>query len=563
MNGSGKGAVLAEPERDITQDFLLCNRCGTCRSICPLYPVYREEWASARGKVELAEAFFRGEKVDDKKLQKIFDLCLHCMMCEENCPSGMRADEIVMAVRAELARRGLIPRLKRIALMALEEMDNALFKLMRAIGLVRRAPLHGIGGRSPLSFLFPLLGWPRERFFPLPKDSPFLSSGQELFRARDMEVIFPDLETLKRGEGLPEGPFDPVKASDLIELVLRARKRNIADGKCAYYFVGHTVNHFFPEESEAVVWVLNLLGVDVLAPKDQVCCGAPVYYAGDIEGARKAAATALERFTGHRYDWLVTSCSSGGLMLKGEFPRLFDLTSDGYFKIAWDPDMDTFHRVPEPSRIRREYPRAADLYREYVEGKVFDINELLVELLGLHEAGKGFQFVFEGDRTTGVRGSSVEEAQAERSNEDTVKRIDLPVVTYHHPCHLKRGQGVEWQPEIILKKLPGYRYVRMQDADRCCGGGGSFTFLNSQAAEEVAGKKMDAVAALRPDVLATACPICRIQLMDMLQRRFVLASKKEGGPPRYIPVKTPIELLCEDLAPILRVEFLDDRRRSG
>ena len=79
-----------------------------------------------------------------------------------------------------------------------------------------------------------------------------------------------------------------------------------------------------------------------------------------------------------------------------------------------------------------------------------------------------------------------------------------------------------------------------------------FTFLYSDAAEEVARVKMDAVEALRPDVLATSCPICRMQLMDMLNRRFVLEREAEGKSARRIPVKTPVELMLEDLAPVLQ-----------
>ena len=105
---------------DVTGDILRCNRCGKCISVCPVYEVYNEEWASARGKVELAEAFFRGEELSEKNFQRVFDLCLHCMECSENCPSGMRAHEVVMAVRADMARKGLIPKAKRMALRMIE-----------------------------------------------------------------------------------------------------------------------------------------------------------------------------------------------------------------------------------------------------------------------------------------------------------------------------------------------------------------------------------------------------------------------------------------------------------
>jgi hypothetical protein len=37
----------------------------------------------------------------------------------------------------------------------------------------------------------------------------------------------------------------------------------------------------------------------------------------------------------------------------------------------------------------------------------------------------------------------------------------------------------------------------------------------------------------------------------MLHRRFVLHAKERGEEPRAIPVKTPVELLLEDLEPVL------------
>ncbi len=544
MNSERKDAHT----RDITDDFLLCNRCGACRAICPLFTIYREEWAAARGKVELAEAYFQGADVPPEKIQEIFDLCLHCMTCEENCPSGMRADEIVMAVRADMARKGMIPRVKRLAFRALEGMDGALFKAMRFLGLARRRPLHGSAAKGPLSILFPALGWKRERFFPLPAKRPFLSRGPELYEADDLRVT---LDEIDPEAALPDGAvstIDPVQSARLIEMIDRARRKNLAEKKRAYFYVGHAVNHFFPEEAEAIVDLLNMLGVDVIAPKDQVCCGAPIYYAGDIEGARKAAAAAIEKFEDRRYDWIVTSCSSGGLMLKHEMKRLFDISNDGYFRIEWDADLENFKRTPGPNTVTKEYPRIADIYREYIDGRVYDVNELVAMLLGLEEERHGYELLFGRPESTGGPGSTEEEAGR------GTKAVHLPIVTYHHPCHLNRGQEVSWQPEALLRLLPGHAYVRMENADRCCGGGGMFTFIHSEAAEKVTGVKMDAIEALRPEVLATACPVCRIQLMDMLNRRFVIEREKESKNPRRIPVRTPVELLLTDLAPVVHLD---------
>jgi glycolate oxidase iron-sulfur subunit len=96
---------------------------------------------------------------------------------------------------------------------------------------------------------------------------------------------------------------------------------------------------------------------------------------------------------------------------------------------------------------------------------------------------------------------------------------------------------------MILDSLPGWNYVRMKDADVCCGGGGTFTFTHSEKSEKIAARKMVAVEETAPGVVATACPLCRIQLMDMMKRRFT---------DREIPVVSPVELLAGDLLKILR-----------
>jgi glycolate oxidase iron-sulfur subunit len=525
--------VKEEMQRNVADDFLLCNRCGACKAVCPVAGALGEEWASARGKVELAEAFFRGEEMSDDDLRKAFELCLHCMTCEENCPSGMRAEEVILAARAEMARRGMIPWAKRIALRMLEGMDNILFRTMRALGLSRKGPPHGTGGKSPLSIFYPLLGWSRQRFLPLPKSKPFLRKGAEFFPASFFDELLIDRARFKRIAAVTPG-FDGAAAEALIARVLDTRLKNRAERRNVYFFVGHTVNHFFPEEAEAIVLVLNILGINVHAPADQVCCGAPALYSGDIEAARRCAAKAIERIARKEFDWIVTSCSSGGRMLKHEFPRLFDLNEDGFFDIAWDPDAEVFTRKGEGSAAREEYLETGELYRKKIESRVFDINELIVDILGLEKTARGFDGLIErmdieADGSARVTGAGVGEDPR-------------PIVTYHHPCHLNRGQNVDWQPEIILECLPGWKYERMDDADVCCGGGGTFTFMYPDESEAIAARKIYAIEKASPGVVATACPLCRIQLTDMMRRRIS----------REIPVVSPVELLAGDLLKIIR-----------
>jgi glycolate oxidase iron-sulfur subunit len=514
--------------KDITRDFLLCNRCGGCRAVCPLYDVIREEWGGSRGKVEVAEAFFRGEEIADRELLRVFDLCLHCMACEDHCPSGMRADEIVLAVRAEMAKRGLMPWAKKIGLALLGSMDSLTFRIMRAFGISRKGRLHGYGKRSPFGFLYPLLGWSSKKSFPLPRAKSFLGNNPEFFPASRLDGI------LHKVSGMGENKVLSAEDEILLAAVRSARTRNIGKKARVLYFIGDSINHFFPEEAEAIVWVLNLIGIDVLVPADQGCCGAPFFYSGDIDSARKAAAEVVECLLAHEYDYVITSCSSGGKMLKTEYPRLFDLSDDGFFNVAWDETNQVFYRnddAPGVARPRSEkMRRAGEGYLAKVEGKVRDINELLsIELIGDNSLG------------------------GEHQKSDDLRQSDdkLPVVTYHHPCHLGRGQGVKRQPEALLDLLPGYRYVEMPDADRCCGGGGFFTFVHDDISSRVGSVKADAIAVVQPDVVATACPVCRIQLMDIISRRAEGDDESQMPLKQRIPVTSPVELLAAELRRII------------
>ncbi len=549
-------------KKDIPGDFLLCNRCGACRAVCPVYDVYREEWTAARGKVELAEAWFRGEVTDERRFQEIFDLCLHCMTCEENCPPGTRASEIVMAVRAEMGRKGLIPRIKRLALGMVRSMDPLVFRVMRALRLTRKEPVHGYGAKSPLSALYPLLGWPRERFLPMPSSRRFLGNHPEFFPASDAELPgHYKLPVSSASKGTGRGAGYEAKAEELLRVVALARKRNLAEGRSAYFYIGHVVDHFFPEEAAAAIRVLNILGIDVHVPKDQACCGAPLFYAGDIDGAREAAVKVVESLADTGADWIVTTCSSGGLMLKKEYPRILGTDPDGFYGIEWDKSSEVFTRKEDDPGLRREHREAGRVFAESVSGKVRDINELLADTLGLTDDEEGYGSLFEreldgpgdggAERTEEGRTREIPENRAEISEKsaasESAEIAGMRVVTYHHPCHLNRGQGVRWQPEKILDLLPAYRYVRMEGADVCCGGGGAFTFTHSKASEKIAAKKADSIAAVEPDVVATACPVCRIQLMDMIARRLGSAAGEKAPEREGARVASPVELLSEEL----------------
>lgn len=89
-------------------------------------------------------------------------------------------------------------------------------------------------------------------------------------------------------------------------------------------------------------------------------------------------------------------------------------------------------------------------------------------------------------------------------------------VTYHDPCHLRWAQGVEDAPRDILKRSS--RYVEMEASEVCCGGGNLFALFRRDLSDKLAEEKLSAIRNTAAEVVATACPICMLQLETQLAR---------------------------------------------
>ena len=86
-------------------------------------------------------------------------------------------------------------------------------------------------------------------------------------------------------------------------------------------------------------------------------------------------------------------------------------------------------------------------------------------------------------------------------------------VTYHHPCHASRGQGLIKEPAEILERLPGVEYRPLPEADWCCGGAGSYAFGHYELSQQVLDRKMENLKKTGADLLVTSCPACIIHLL--------------------------------------------------
>ena len=85
-------------------------------------------------------------------------------------------------------------------------------------------------------------------------------------------------------------------------------------------------------------------------------------------------------------------------------------------------------------------------------------------------------------------------------------------VVYHDACHLGHAQGVRAQPRALLGAIPGLEVVSPRESEICCGSAGIYNLVQPEAAAQLGERKARVIAALDPEVIATANPGCILQI---------------------------------------------------
>jgi glycolate oxidase iron-sulfur subunit len=76
-------------------------------------------------------------------------------------------------------------------------------------------------------------------------------------------------------------------------------------------------------------------------------------------------------------------------------------------------------------------------------------------------------------------------------------------VAFQSPCTLQHGQQLRGGVEALLAAA-GYALTAVNDAHLCCGSAGTYSLLQPAISGELRGRKLTALEAGRPDVIATA-----------------------------------------------------------
>ncbi len=259
-----------------------CVHCGFCLPSCPTYALWGEEMDSPRGRIYLMKLGNEGAVPLDDTYAKHFDACLGCMACVTACPSGVRYDELIEAVRPQLERnhiRALSDRLFR-------EMIFQLFPYPTRVraGMVMAALYQRVGGPVLL-----------ERSGVRSRLPARLRALEELMPRARLRTLTRRMPSFIQAEG--------------------PRRRRIA------LLQGCVQRVFFADVNAATARVLAAEGCDVIVPKGQRCCGALSEHAGREPEALERARRTIDVFETYDVDAIVVNVAGCGSTMK-EYGRL-------------------------------------------------------------------------------------------------------------------------------------------------------------------------------------------------------------------------------------------------
>jgi len=382
MQTSFSPAQLADPHVAEAESILRkCVHCGFCTATCPTYVTLGNELDSPRGRIYLIKDMLENGRPADEEIVTHVDRCLSCLACMTTCPSGVNYMHLVDHARAHIQktyRRPLVDRLTR--------------------GVLAAVLPHPARFRAALSMA--RLGKPFAGLF--------RAAGLKPFAA--MLALAPDTIPARSPSAAPG-----------THAAAGARRGRVALlSGCAQPVLKPGIN-------EAAIRLLTRLGVEVVLPKGEGCCGALVHHMGREEDALAAARRNVDAWTAEiersGLDAIVITASGCGTTIK-----------DYGFMLRLDP------------AYAQKAARVSALAK--------DVTEYLATLdLPAPERPGGLTLV------------------------------------YHSACSMQHGQKITRQPKQLLAKA-GFVVKDPREGHLCCGSAGTYNILQPDIAATLRDRKV-------------------------------------------------------------------------
>ncbi len=402
-----------------------CIKCGKCKPVCTIFNINQDETTSPRGFIDLLGAYDRGELELDTTAKDIFESCFLCTNCVEACPNDLPTDMIIEQVRNDIRKKFGIAWYKRAFFFLLRH--RKIMDFMAKMGWVFQTCGIKINEKKQSATL--RINLPiqmiHDRSLPYADRISFLNKHKEYISTSN--------------------------AKNLIESNYKLPKKKVA------IFIGCMGNYSYTNTGEALLKILDKLGLEVMIPKKQLCCSAPAYFTGDFDTV----------------DYLVKKNIKYFEKFIDEVDAIIipEATCSAMINIDWA------HYLHDQEDWKQRALKIAP--KVHMATKWLENNTNLEELL----------------------------AKSNKSFSD--------VVTYHDPCHAKKMQGVHKEPRALLSK--NYEIKEMSDSNRCCGFGGVTMQSNKYEYSKKAGlPKAAMIKETKASIVSAECSACRMQITNSL-----------------------------------------------
>ena len=212
----------------------------------------------------------------------------------------------------------------------------------------------------------------------------------------------------------------------------------------------------FPNVDIATVTVLERLGHEVVFPPKQTCCGQMHVNTGYLKEAVPLVRNHLDAFEEAGCDAVVAPSGSCVGSVRHQHAMV----------------------------ARRAGDEALALRAEAMAARTYELSELLIDVLGVHDVGAYYPHT----------------------------------VTYHPTCHSLRMLRVGDKPLELLRHVRGLTLVELPMADSCCGFGGTFALKNSDTSAAMLADKMAAVISSGAQVCSAGDASCLMHIGGGLSR---------------------------------------------
>jgi glycolate oxidase iron-sulfur subunit len=405
-------AQLADPDIAVSNDILrACVHCGFCTATCPTFLLLGDERDSPRGRIYMIKDMLENDRPADVATVTHVDRCLSCLSCMTTCPSGVHYMHLVDHARAHIEttyKRSFLDRAIRSLIANVLPYRGRFWFALQASRLAK--PL------GPMIALVPGIG---RRMAAMLALAPMRLPTPD---ALSKPGVYPANET--------------------------RRARVALLGGCAPEVLAPGVN-------SATVRLLNRLGVEVVRPANEGCCGSLVHHMGDSATSHHQAA--------HNIDvWWKETTAGGGAGLDAIL-----VTASG----CGTTIKDYGFMFREDAGLK---DKAAA-----VSGLAKDVTEFLISLGAITPT-----------REFGPT---------------------PPKIAYHAPCSMQHGQKIRTQPMELLTQA-GFEVTGVPEGHICCGSAGTYNILQPELAVQLRDRKVAAIASVTPDIIATGNIGCVAQI---------------------------------------------------